>query len=47
MLIVIVLVVIALMTALWALGKALWWWRVTFPPARGRRRGTPPGRRPG
>lgn len=38
MLLVIVLVVIAVMTVLWAFGKVLWWLRVTFPPKRPRRR---------
>lgn len=31
-------VVIILMTILWAFGKALWWLRVTFPPKRPRSR---------
>ena len=43
MLVVILLAVIAVMTVLWALGKVLWWWRVTFPPARSLRRPRPPG----
>lgn len=37
----IVLVVIAVMTVMWAFGKALWWLRVTFPPRRGRGRQRP------
>lgn len=39
---VLVLGTIAVMTVMWALGKALWWIRVTFPPrprpGAGRRR---------
>ncbi len=38
-LIVTMLVVIVVMTVLWAFGKALWWLRVTFPPRRPRGRG--------
>lgn len=34
----IVLGVIAVMTVLWALGRLLWWARVTFPPNRRRSR---------
>jgi nitrate reductase NapE component len=35
----IVLVVVAVMTVLWAFGRVLWWLRITFPPRpRPRRR---------
>lgn len=40
-LVVVVLGVTVLMIVAWALGRVLFWLRVTFPPNRRRRRRTP------